>query len=194
MTPAESGGDDPGLGTTVRGGRLLKQRLALLAVFALLLVAAGAYGQRITVMVRDLVAADFSYYDNASKVTVKVHRIPGPDAPGQAGEGAAWPEAVLRPASRHTLNLMGLSGPEGDLWTASMRGQVLVVMATYAPVEVGVYRVASGTQESGLVVVELNAGPNGLFLMSVAQPCPDTGWFIVRIYNCIDGVHLPWGG
>ena len=172
----------------------MKQRPALLVIFTLLLVAAGAYGQHLTALARDTMGRDFSYYDNARKVTVKLHHLPGPDAPGQAGEGAGWPEAVLVPACRHTLNLMGLSGPEGEDWTASMRGQVLVITVAHAPVEVGLYRVTSGTQDSGLAVVELDAGPNGLFLMSVAQPRPDSGWFIVRIYNTIDWLQLPWSG
>lgn len=171
---------------------LVRQRLALLAILVLLLVAAGAYGRQMVAMVRDALAPEFSYYDNSRRATLKLHHLPGPGHVGQAGEEAGWPETVLRPAAWQTLNLMGLSGPEGEHWTASMVGQVLVVRATYAPVEVGRYQVASGSETGGLVVVELDAGANGLFMMSVAQPRVDSGWFIVRIYNTIDWVHLPW--
>lgn len=176
-----------------RGGRRWGRRLAVVAGLLIAAALANAYGRAALDLALDLWGPDFCFYDNGLAVRVKAHRLPGPAASGQAGENAGWPEAALRPAARYTLNLMGLSGPEGGLWTAAMRGQTLVVTATSAPVEVARLRVLSGTAGSGLAVVELDAGPNGVFLMELFQPRPDTGWFIVRIYNALDGLDLPWG-
>lgn len=171
-----------------RGVRLLRAAGAALVLLAL----AHAYGAEAVLVARDLWGPDFSYYDNGRTVTVKLHRLPGPGSPGQARLEAGWPEAVLRAASCHTLNLMGLSGPEGRLWTARMVGDVLVVTARAGGAEVGRYRVTEGSPDSGLAVVELEAGPNGLHLMEVVQPHPGGGWFVVEVHTVI-GVSPPGG-
>lgn len=160
----------------------------------------SAYGQALTTLALDLWGPDFSYYDNGRTVTVKVHRLPGgrPDPDAQEGTVsppaaiAPWPETALRAACAYTLNLMGLAGPEGDEWMASMAEQDLVVLATWAPIEVGRFRVMEGSEDSGLVVVELAAGPNGLHLMNLYQPEPGGAWFVVTVYTAI-GVRPPSG-
>lgn len=168
----------------------------LTAGMVVLLLAAvwSAYGPQITVLALDLWGPEFTYYDQGRMVVVKAHRLPDPPAPGSGAADSpspsspAWPEAVLRAACGYTLNLMGLTGPEGEAWTASMAGPDLVVLATWAPVEVGRFRVTGGSPDSGLAVVELDAGANGLHLMNLFQPRPDSGWFVVTVYTAI-GVH-----
>jgi len=154
---------------------------------AVILAVVGAYGEGISLFIKDIWGTDFSYYDNGLPVTAKLHRLPGPGDPGQAGPEAGWPERALRPACHFTLNLLGLSGPEGGLWTASMQGNFLVVAATDGSGEVGRYRVTQGSETSGLAVVECSAGPNGLYLMDLLQPRPETGWFVVRVYDALAG-------
>lgn len=168
-------------------GRTALRWLTAAFVGFVLLALINAYGHSVAVFVKDVWGPDFSYFDNGRTIQVKVHRIPSPDSPGQAPPGTPWPEKVLRPACYYTLSLMGLSGPEGGLWDASFRGQSLVVSATATGAEVGRYRVTEGAEETGLAVVELNAGPNGLHLMDVMQPVAGAGWFVVRVYRAPEG-------
>ena len=43
-----------------------------------------------------------------------------------------------------------------------------------------------GREEAGLVVVELDAGPNGVHLMDLQQPRPGDGWYVVQVYRAPD--------
>ncbi|RJQ08386.1 MAG: hypothetical protein C4551_05270 [Bacillota bacterium] len=166
----------------------------LWAVFvaAMMLALINSYGRAMATFAQDLWGPDLTYYDNGTPVLAKLHRLPGPGDPGQAPAGTGWPETVLRPACFYTLNLMGLSGPEGGLWTASVEGeglgQRLVVRATAGGNVVGRYRVVGGLEDTGLAVVELDAGPNGLHLMDVFQPREGAGWFVIQPYRVVDKV------
>lgn len=154
-----------------------------LAVLALV----NAYGRTLTAFIQDTWGPDFAYFDNGRLVELKLHDLPEPVPPAQAAPSATWPEKVLRPACHYTLSLMGLSGPEGDLWQASLEGkepvQQLVVRATWNNGVVGRYRVTEGAAATGLAVVELDAGPNGLHLMDMQEPSPGAGWFVVEVYR-----------
>lgn len=163
------------------------------AVMALAMLALiNAYGRTMATFVQDLWGSDFSFYDNGRTVVVKLHRLPPPGAPPQAPQ-AGWPEKVLRAVCGYTLDLMGLSGPEGGLWRAAMedkgRNRVLLVRATATGAVVGRYRVTEGSEDTGLVVVELDAGPNGLHLIDAMEPRPGAGWFVVAVYRAPTSHH-----
>lgn len=173
------------------GGQGRRGRLPGLAWTALALVVllalVNAYGRTLAAFVEDTWGPDFAYFDNGRLVQVKLHELPRPGRPpAQAPGGAGWPEKVLRPACYYTLSLMGLSGPEGGLWRAALEGkppaQTLVVRATADGSVVGRYRVTEGSEEAGLAVVELDAGPNGLHLMDMQEPVPGVGWYVVQLY------------
>lgn len=167
--------------------RALVRLLWTVVVGFVVLALVNAYGHVITSFVQDTWGADFAYFDNGRSVQVKLHDLPGAAPGGQAAPEAAWPEKVLRPACFYTLSLMGLSGPEGGLWTATLEGeapaQTLVVRATWNGGVVGRYRVTEGSDATGLAVVELDAGPNGLHLMDVQAPAPGAGWYVVQTYR-----------
>lgn len=170
-------------------GRTVRRSLYVVGLLALLAALVQVYGPAISMFVKDTWGPGFSYFDNGRVIEIKLHRLPPPFPPAPAGPGLGWPEKVLRPACYYTLSLMGLSGPEGGLWRAVPEGdgpgQSLVIRAAGGTV-VGRYRVTEGSEETGLVVVELDAGPNGLHLMDVLEPVPDAGWFVVRTYRVSD--------
>ncbi len=178
---AGEGGDRPPSRRSVRPWVVA----ALAGLLALALI--NAYGQAMTMFVRDLWGPEFSFYDNGRTVSVKLHRLPPAATPPQVGPDGTWPEQALRPACFFSLNLLGLSGPEGGLWTASLegegRGRVLTVRSTGTQAVVGRYRVTEGSEETGLAVVELEAGPRGLYLMDVLEPRPGAGWYVVSVYR-----------
>lgn len=199
---ADAAGKANGNGSGARPADRVRSllRLAWVAVIGLAVLAlVNAYGRTLTTFIQDTWGPDFSYFDNGQMILTKLHRLPPATAAGQTappGQAApptqtapasTWPEAVLRPACQFTLSLMGLSGPEGGLWQATLEGkepaQYLVVRATATGAEVGRYRVLEGSPQTGLAVVELNAGPNGLHLMDVLQPTPRVGWYVVQVYR-----------
>ncbi len=168
----------------------LRRFLVTAAAIVLVLALVNAYGRVLSAFIADTWGQDWSYFDNGRVVAMKLHDLPAPAPPAQAPAGAAWPETVLRPACYYTLSLMGLSGPEGDLWRTSLEGkepaQVLVVRATWNNGVVGRYRVTEGAPAMGLAVVELDAGPNGLHLLDVQEPAPGAGWYVVQAYRAPD--------
>ena len=182
-----TGRDGPAGRVTTPGRAVRRWLITAVAAFAILALI-NAYGRTVATFIQDVWGPDFSFFDNAQTVQVKLHRLPPATDHAQAPAGAAWPEKVLRPACHFTLSLMGLSGPEGELWLGSLEGQppALVVRATWSGGEVGRYRVTEGREEAGLVVVELDAGPNGVHLMDLQQPRPGDGWYVVQVYRAPD--------
>ncbi|MCL6580790.1 MAG: hypothetical protein K6U08_04135 [Firmicutes bacterium] len=186
--PPEGAGSVPpkgpggGEARPARPGRRLRPGLVLV----LLAVALAGLGPPVAGLAFDFFGPTFTYYDNGRTVELSrshlraVSRLPG------GGLGLEWPECVLRPACLATLDLLGLAGPEGGEWTAGMEGEgpgCRLVVRTADGTLAGVYRLTGGEEETGLVVVEVDAGLRGLFLLDVLQPVEGGTWFVVRVWE-----------
>jgi hypothetical protein len=170
-------------------GRSARRRFWVVGFLILLAGAAFASGPALLRAAADAWGPSVSYFDNGRQFTVKVHDLPLPGPSIAADANRVWPETILRSVCHYTLSLMGLSGPEGTLWEANLEktssGEVLVIRAPGGNV-VGRYRVTEGSEDAGLAVVELDAGLNGLHLMSVQAPVANGGWLVIHTYRVPD--------